>query len=307
MSIKGENFLQTDDWVDFQKSLGRSTFQYKKNNINANVIKHEVSLRKNYLYVPYGPELNLDNLPGDTDNSVKDFLIWLGVLAKEQNSIFIKVEPVSDRVASTLRNFGFRKVKKEIQPPTTTIIDLNNDEEVLLGKMHQKTRYNIRVGQKSGLEFRILSAEEFNNSWELFKKTAKRDKFRTHSEEYYEKLLKFDFKEIKTFLGGVFKEGKLIAVGIFLVYGDTGYYLHGASDYEYRKFMAPYLLHWKIIKYLRKINIPHYDLWGIHEKKWPGVTRFKSGWGGRIVNYPGSFDLTTSRLWYHVYKLFRGS
>jgi len=46
-----------------------------------------------------------------------------------------------------------------------------------------------------------------------------------------------------------------------------------------------------------------YDFWGIDSKKWPGVTRFKLGWGGNQVEYPGSFDLPISKFWYLVYKL----
>ena len=44
---------------------------------------------------------------------------------------------------------------------------------------------------------------------------------------------------------------------------------------------------------------------GIDAKKWPGVTRFKLGWGGDIKEYPGSFDLPVSKIWYLGYNLAR--
>jgi len=67
--------------------------------------------------------------------------------------------------------------------------------------------------------------------------------------------------------------------------------------------MAPYALHWDIIKYLKQQGVAHYDLWGIDHQRWPGVTRFKLGWGGRTVEYPGAFDLVISKPWKLAYDL----
>ena len=79
---------------------------------------------------------------------------------------------------------------------------------------------------------------------------------------------------------------RLIAGAILLTYGDTLYYLHGAMDRNYKSMMAPYILHWQIIKWAKEQGLKHYDLWGIDAQKWPGVTRFKLGWGGRQIEYP---------------------
>ena len=48
-----------------------------------------------------------------------------------------------------------------------------------------------------------------------------------------------------------------------------------------------------------------YDFYGIDKQRWPGVTRFKLGFGGRTRNYPGTYDLSNKYLSYQVYKLFR--
>ena len=86
---------------------------------------------------------------------------------------------------------------------------------------------------------------------------------------------------------------------------NTAYYLHGAMDREYKSLMAPYFMHWEIIKKLQILGCKFYDLWGVDAKKWPGVTRFKLGWGGELREYSGSFDLVVSRFWYLVYSLAR--
>jgi len=98
-------------------------------------------------------------------------------------------------------------------------------------------------------------------------------------------------------------QNKIIAANIVIFHGERATYLHGASDYEYRNFMAPYLLHWEVIKYARDHGFTEYDLWGIDEKKWPGVTRFKRGFGGKEINYIGSYDYVFQPFWYAMYKV----
>ena len=133
------------------------------------------------------------------------------------------------------------------------------------------------------------------------KKTTARDKFNAHPEWYYHRLMAARGLDTKLWIA--WHDSKPIAVAITLTHGDHACYLHGASDYEHRALMGPYLLHWRIIHELRSSGVAIYDLWGIDAKKWPGVTRFKLGWGGRTIEYPGAFDLVISRPWYAAYNL----
>ena len=135
------------------------------------------------------------------------------------------------------------------------------------------------------------------------KKTAKRDKFNPHPTEYYKKLCSFGGLTTKLYVAE--HEDRPIAMALVLINGDTGYYLHGASDHDSRSLMAPNALHWHIIKQLKVEGLSKYDFWGISAKNWPGVTRFKLGWSGSSVEYPGSFDLSISRFWYLLYKIAR--
>jgi lipid II:glycine glycyltransferase (peptidoglycan interpeptide bridge formation enzyme) len=90
--------------------------------------------------------------------------------------------------------------------------------------------------------------------------------------------------------------------------GDTATYLHGASSNDARNLMAPYALHWAIIRHAKDKGCSRYDLWGISDDPksgWAGITRFKRGWGGKEVCAPGTFDLPISNFWYNVYRLAR--
>jgi len=299
-----KSFLQSNQWASFQRSLGREVFEYEKDGISTKIIKHDLPLGKSYLYIPHGPEMDFNAMIGGFKTPIRNFVDYLAELGREGGSIFIKAEPLTGNVAQTLVDFGFKKVQKEIQPSKTVVIDIQKKDIDLLGAMHYKTRYNIKVAQNHGVT--VEESKDIATFWHLLKKTTTRNEFSSHPKSYYEKLLNFDWREsieVKLFLAKY--QNKPAAAAIILIYGNTGYYLHGASDYNFRSAMAPFMLHWQIIQWLKRAGIEGYDLWGIDAKKWPGVTRFKLNWGGRVIEHPGSFDLPISGAWYHLYKLAR--
>lgn len=274
------NFLQSDAWVEFQKSLGRKVFDIA----GAKVIQHDLPFGKNYLYIPYGPEVASYQFAGE-----------LKQLAQQEGSIFVKAEPMHDDIAQELVKIGFRRSAKTIQPHKTIVLDLTKSEDELLSAMHHKTRYNINLAERKGIVVR--EGGSIDDFWRLMQKTSKRDQFSSYPKSYYEKLLKF------TTLTTAYHDDIPVASAMILMHEKNAYYLHGASDHAFRHLMAPYALHWHIALNLKRLNFKLYDLWGIDAQRWPGVTRFKLGWGGRTVEYPGAFDLTTNSFWKTAYDM----
>lgn len=299
-------FLQSNDWLEFQESLGRKVFRYDQDGIKAGIIKLPLWFGRSYLYVPHGPAINFNAMIAGEQNPVRQFLQYLKELGKKEKAIFIKAEPLIDHIAQVLaEKKKFRRVKREIQPAKTVVIDLTLSEDELKEKMHHKTRYNIGVAERHGIQIR--ESNDLEAFWKLLKKTTKRDRFFSHPKEYYQKLLDFfeEGREIKVKLFLAYQENKPLAGAVILFYCGTAYYLYGASDYSYRQMMAPYLLHWKIIQELKQLGLAQYDWWGIDSRHWPGVTRFKLNWGGWTVEHPGSFDWRLSWWWYQAYKIAR--
>lgn len=299
-----KSFLQIQNWADFQKHLGRQVWLLDAK-IDALVVKHKIAFGRNYLYIPYGPTISFEDIRSGLRDEVNNFIQQLRDLAKKEKSIFVKLEPQEDVVMELLYRRGFKYSNKNIQPSKTIVIDLKKPEVELSAGMHYKTRYNINLALKKNMEFGERG--DVNEFWKLLKQTSKEDKFYTHNKEYYEKLLGFfdskAGKSIKTKLVFVYHEEKPIAAAILLIYENTVYYLHGAMDREYKQLMAPYKMHWEIIMWAKSKGYEFYDLWGVDANKWPGVTRFKLGWGGRLVEYPGSFDMPISGFWYSMYRL----
>jgi lipid II:glycine glycyltransferase (peptidoglycan interpeptide bridge formation enzyme) len=290
-----KSFLQSNNWLDFQRALGRKVWQIE----GISIIKHNLPIGKSYLY---SPRLRL-NFGGQA--RFEEFLSKIKEIAKKENAIFFKVEPSFAKASEgkfffeELKKLGFKK-SKNIQPIKTLILDIAKSEQELLNQMHYKTRYNIGLAEKKRIEIK-KDKNLFKEFWRLIEETTKRDKFRPHPKEYYQKMLKISGIELFV---AIYKN-KIIAANIVLFYKNQAIYLHGASDYNYRNLMAPHLVQWEQIKEAKKRGCVEYDFWGIDEKKWPGVTRFKRGFGGKEVIYPGAYDLLFQLIWYKIYKIAR--
>jgi len=280
-----KSFLQSNQWLDFQKSLGRKVWQVEE----IGIIRYNLPFGKSYLYSPRCEGKFFSDL----------FLEKIKEIAKQENAIFFKAEP---RDNINLKQFGFVKAH-DIQPKKTLILDITKSEQELLDKMHYKTRYNIQLAQRHGVKIRNPKPEtrNFDAFWRLMEQTTKRDGFRPHPKEYYKKLLEIPNVELFT----AEFENKIIAANIVVFYNKQAIYLHGASNYEQRNLMAAPLLQWEQIKEAKKRGCAKYDFWGIDEEKWPGVTRFKKSFNGKEIEYPGAFDLVFQPFWYKIYKIAR--
>lgn len=153
------------------------------------------------------------------------------------------------------------------QPEATLIVDLGLREEELLKRMHEKTRYNIRLAERKGVKvvndkFQMTN-DKFDEFYGLMQQTAERDGIRIVGREYYEKLFQQSSKEMNVELFCAEHEGKMLAAAVVIFFGDIATYLYGASGNEQRNLMAPYALHWEIMKEAKKRGMRWYDLWGI--------------------------------------------
>ncbi|MBL7154992.1 MAG: peptidoglycan bridge formation glycyltransferase FemA/FemB family protein [Candidatus Portnoybacteria bacterium] len=289
------SFLQSWPWGEFQESLGRQIWRLETEGLKALLIKHNLPLGKSYLYCPRGPvgEISKDRF--------QRFLVEVKKIAQQEKSIFFKIEPQNNFQFSI---FNFQISNKEIQPSKILILDITKPEEELLSRMHPKTRYNIRLAQKKGVTVE-QSSEKIDDFLRLSKETAKRDKFHLHPQKYYQKMLEVLGQEgmVKLFLAKY--QNQIVAANLVCFFSQTAFYLHGASDYNFRQLMAPHLCQWQGICQAKKLGLKYYDFWGIDEKKWPGVTRFKKGFAGQEINYPGAFDLVFQPIWYKIYSLAR--
>lgn len=294
------NYLQSLTWQKVcQANFDKTSILEGKKETNLDffslLIEKKVRLFGSFLYCPRGPIFK----------SRESLELWQLILSsylkegKKNKSIFLKLDPglvdieLFKKAAQSLK-LEIRKTKA-VQPQQTICLDLSLSEDELLKEMKSKTRYNIKLALKNDLELSD-DKEDFEEFFQLLSSTKERDNFRLHPKSHYLNLINNGISLIS-----IKKDNVILAAGLFSFYKDTVTYLHGASNYEQRSKMAPYLLHFEIIKKAKKMNFKYYDLYGIDEKKWPGVTRFKRGFGGFELHYPDSYDIVINKNIYFFY------
>jgi len=334
-------FLQSWDWGEFQRAVGQGVWRLgvfnEQNQLiaSAQIIQHKLPLKKSYLYCPRGPVFN-NNVTDEQKIKALELILSkardIVIATSQTEEIFFRLEsilnPQSLRLDSGQASILNLKQTKSIQPANTLILDLTQSIEQLLTNMHPKTRYNIKVAERHDVI--IVEEKNFAAVWPLFLQTSKRDKFGIHSKNYYQKMLE-TIPWIK--LWTAIYKNQIIAAAIVGNCGDTVTYIHGASDYDFRQLMAPYLLHWTLIQSVKNQNYKYYDFYGIapttnpvpskaegnkpqtlsrakpretnHKHPWSGITRFKMGFGGQVINYPGTFDFIYQNGSYQLYKACR--
>lgn len=328
----GGEFLESSLWL---KVLGSENIEAKRFMVldeHKNILALFLIILKKikpfgfYFYSPRGPIIK-------GDLSLEDkILVWQflnkeisrGGFFNSREESFNKIKPLffrfepeknwpQEELGNCPTSFSRKtsvclKKTTDLQPAKTLMLSLLKSEADILQEMHQKTRYNLRLAEKKGVKiFESENREEdFLEFWRLMKLTGKRDVFGIHGENHYRNLLKDDFKEnIKLFFAEY--KGQKIAAAICLFFDKRVTYLHGASDDSFRNLMAPHLLQFQIIKKAKEENYLVYDFFGIDEKKWPGVTRFKKGFGGFEYEYAGTFDFIYHPFIYFLYNLLRKS
>ena len=102
-------------------------------------------------------------------------------------------------------------------------------------------------------------------------------------------------------------ENDVLAAIIVLYRGKHATYLYGASSNNKRNLMAPYALQWRVMQDAKIYGCTQYDLFGIPPDENPdhpmaGLYRFKTGFGGKIIHRPGSWDYPYKPLLYFLFS-----
>lgn len=299
-------FLQSSSWAEILQSESQSVqaFAYCQKEAPRALIlasRKKIALLGNYYYSPKGPLFKEDA----GKEEVSAFFQALSDTLKNEKSVFLRFEPDSlllEKMQKDLQLAHCLVKVGNVQPAQTRCLNLDKSEVDLLADMHPKTRYNIRLAQRKGLTVREGGLNDFDDFWRLMSTTSQRDKFRLHSPSHYRRLLT-DNDFIKLLL--VEYQGEVLAVGLFSFFAGLATYMHGASSNSDRNLMAPYLLQWQAIILARAQSCRLYDFYGIDERRWPGVTRFKAGFGGYVLTFPGTYDLVIAPNRYRCYQMLK--
>ncbi|MGH2561392.1 MAG: lipid II:glycine glycyltransferase FemX [Thermomicrobiales bacterium] len=254
-------------------------------------------------YIPRGPVL-----PTNGVDTVRDLFLAIDRLCRSRRSLHLIVE--SDEALPFRGLFsseGFVRGPQHFQPARTVKVSLAGDEE-LLGQMHAKTRYNVRLAQRRGV--RIERPESLDQGIKLFydlmRDTSERNSFGIHGITYYADFMRIFGDDALMLLA--FVEDQPAAGLIASKFNTEAIYMYGGSSTEHRAHGAAFLLQYEAMRWARDNGCEQYDLWGIPARDpestaadgdriagtrgedWRGLYRFKVGFGGESIDYPPTLE-----------------
>lgn len=297
--------LQSWQWGEFRKKTGVKV-------IRLGVFEGDVLIKGYQLTIHPLPftRYTIGYLPkGEVLD--REVLRTLTKFGKENNCLFIKLEP---NVLAPNKSFHQFLLKNSCQrgrslfTKYTFWLDLTKPEEEILALMKPKTRYNIRLAKRKGVQVtEDNSREAFEVYLKLLWETTKRQGFYAHSKSYHQKLWEtLSSTGIYHLFLAKYKE-KVLAAYVFFTFKNVLYYPYGGSTRAHREVMPAYALFWEAIRFGKKGGCKIFDMWGTPgpnpdpKDPWFGFHRFKAGFGGRLVEFVGTYDLIINPKAYQLF------
>lgn len=298
----GGHFLQSDAWAQFQQAMGRRVIRqvHQSGNWSMQCLVMEAAGFR-YLYAPYGPTFH---------GQAAEPHLWRPQVIGEQQPDFLRVEPMGNITAATLRTMG-AVPSTELNPAHTAVIDLTLTEEELRHNLTAGHRNAINGAERRGLSFREGKADEIKVLIGLIKQTGRRKGFSPHPDSYYRAMAEvlMPLGAAKLYLAEA--EGKAVAASIVFDYRGQRIYAHAAADPASRKLQAAVPLVWHMVLEAKATGMSSFDLWGVAPMEagpnhpWAGFSQFKRAFGGQEVEHAGTWDLPLKPLKYRAYLAAR--
>lgn len=305
--------LQSRAWGDFRETTGVSVhrligFEGSRPSAQMQVTFH--SIPKTPYTIGYYPK-------GVWPDEVA--MAALRELGKREKAILIKLEPDVasppnseedlNRLKQFLSDHG-AQIGRALFTPYTFVIDLTQTEEALIAKMKNKTRYNIKVALKHGVQILEDNSDQgFKQYLTLLAETTKRQQFYAHTKNYQLGMWqKMHGAGIAHLLKAEY-QGKVLATWVVFKFQDRLFYPYGASSREHREVMASNLLMWEAMRFGKRLGCKTFDLWGAlgpepdPKDPWLGFHRFKEGYGGAYTHFVGTYDLVIDPMMYRLFRI----
>ncbi len=295
--------------------------------------------RGKHLSVPYGPLFAYDLKPTDFDELLPLLFNALKNIAAKHGCAFIRMSPFLEEKDGAALLSGLSKANIKTVPSPLHLLaehvwhlplsarDLPAtrqplpapSEQSILAAMRKTTRNLIGRAGRDGVT--VTASDDPVRDLPLFitlhDETRKRHGFTPYTNAFFRaQVARFAPRKECTLYIARYQD-KVIAASIHMhAMGETSYH-HGASDSAHSKVPASYLLQWTAITDAIKRGDKTYNFWGIAplnaegtpSKNHPfaGVTLFKTGFGGEILNLMHCVDIpVTGKYWLtYAFERFR--
>lgn len=178
----------------------------------------------------------------------------------------------------------------------TINMDLNYSLKEIRAGMQSRWRNYLKRSEKSHLQFIDAPPDELYTLFiKMYEQMHQRKGFVDYVDVY-------EYRDIQKALPAAFKmkilavelDGEPQAAIICAIGGNVGIYVLGATSDKGLKSRGSYLLHWKMMEWLKEQGYRWYDLGGIDPENTPGTAQFKYGMAGKTgldIKPIGQFDI----------------
>lgn len=295
------NFLQSPEYAKMNEALGYKaiTEEFAGKGYALMIVRD--AKRGRYLEIPCGPLMNWKDKA-----AVKAVFAKIADIARQEKCVFVRVRPQLVNTAENMRmlaTLGLKKAPMHLAAEHTVMLDLTKSEDELLADMRRQTRYEVRRAGKLGITV------EKSNSDEIFKEFHRVQTDTAHRQGFVPPNLKTLLAEKEAFGDNIAiyvaktAEGEPVAYGMIICGCKEGDYYEAASTPLNRKLPGAYALLWQAMRDLKADGYERFNLWGIApagqpHHRYAGVTTFKTGFGGEIIEYVPAHDMVINKLGY---------
>jgi len=327
------HLLQTKEWAQVKARVGWTASPFVWRTASGEVNAAALLLTRSARLTRFGPVISVCYVPRGPMLDWQDRELAMNVLrdlqqvARGQKAFFLKIDPemplgtgvpgtpsAADNadglaVLESMKASGWRFSASQVQFRNTVLLDLNGSEDDWLQRMKQKTRYNVRLAQRSGVTVRVAEEREYPELYRMYAETSVRDGFMIRPQDYYLDVWR-TFRQagmVSPLVAEV--EGQKVAGLVLFHFGRSAWYLYGMSTGLHREKMPNYLLQWEAMRLACSKGCRTYDLWGAPDEfdgtdSMAGVFRFKEGLGGTVLRTCGAWDYVISPFGYTLYENF---
>ena len=187
-----------------------------------------------------------------------------------------------------------------IQPNATRIIDLTPAEEDLWSDLRKKWRQYVNKARTAGVTVSDADGDALPDFYRVYRETADRAGFLIRTEQTYRHIWEaYRPTGNARLLFARRADGEALAALFLIRAGTRVVEPYGGMTAEGGESRANYLLKWEAIRTSREQGATSYDLWGLATG---GIAHFKTGFGGREVQYIGAWDLVLDPLGRQAYE-----
>jgi lipid II:glycine glycyltransferase (peptidoglycan interpeptide bridge formation enzyme) len=190
-----------------------------------------------------------------------------------------------------------------LQLASTQIIDLTRSEEELWHDVYKSSRRYANGARKKGCYVQEGGEAELPVFYDILVETADRSGFIPRAIEAYADVYHaFGAQGNARILIGYLPDGTPVSSKMILTSGGRAAQLYGGLTDAGGEARSGHFFEWEAIVRSKAAGAAIFDMWGRSTR---GIAHFKQGFGGRVVEYGGTFDLVVNAPVRSLYQASR--